>query len=378
MRARIASALVAGAMLLVPAPVVAQAPMAVCAPGNTGACIIPNANGSIAVTGGSGGGGGGGTGSAPTQVVLAPPVPASIAATTGTYVSTCALGSGRIDWGATLSQAGTLKINRYLSTTCTIPVAGQPVQGAAAATVPTAIAASDGASFQSYTVEIDNTTASVSTISNAIALLTPSGTPTGAPVYLDANGNQVQPVQTICNGAPCGQLNPAYTVFAAGELHVGEFGNNQTTAANALGNTATSYAAGVAIGGLQTVAGMARVSGAAGTPGTGGDILATVLTSSVANTVQVDVVYFSATLTTSTCTDTTAFALTAADATKVVGVAHVTDWSAGNPAAVGQVIGPPIPYVLNNATSLFACVVARGVVTVAASGVNLQVRTLRQ
>ena len=187
-------------------------------------------------------------------------------------------------------------------------------------------------------------------------------------------------VNTIpqCNGTPCSQANPFFTVFAAGEFHVGEFGSNQIATALALANTGTAYATGVAIGNQQTLANAVRVNAAPGQPGTSGNVLGTVITSSLANTVPIDVYYFSASPTASTCTDTTAFALVAADAAKVLGIAHVTDWTAGNPSAVGQAFGPPIPYTLNVASSLFICVVSRGAFVPAASGVNLQVRLLRQ
>lgn len=184
----------------------------------------------------------------------------------------------------------------------------------------------------------------------------------------------------ICNVAPCSQANPTFTVFAAGELHVGEFGNNQTTVTNVL-TIGTTYAAAQAVGGLQTLAGAARVSATAGLSGTSGNVLSTVLMFNAAiGTVAFDVFYFNASPTASTCTDAVAFALAAADRDKVVAVAHVTDWTPGNAVSTGQALGPPIPYTLNNATSLFACVVARAAPPALTAGANasLSARVLRQ
>ena len=379
---RIALALIAAALAAFPYPAHAQnnfptpggstAPGAVTMCNNGSGLYIPCAPG--------GGSGGGASGGGPiTPVTLVPAVPASIPATTGTYISNCATLAlnSRIDFSATLSQPGTLKINRYLNTTCSIPVDANPVQGAAAAATPAAIAASDGAPAQSYRVEIDNTSGSASNITNAIVILTATTAITGSPTYNDANGNLVQPVVPLCNGVACGQLNPAYTVFAAGEFHVGEFGSNQTSITSPMTTSANTVTTGKSIGGLQTLANAVRVSAAAGNPGTSGNVLSTIVSFvDPIGVVPFDVFYFQANPTGSTCTDNTAFALVAADRDKVFGIAHVTDI---NSAGIAQLIGPPIPFTTNNSTSIFACVVVRGSATITGTAnASLDVRILRQ
>ena len=284
--------------------------------------------------------------------------------------------NSRIDFGAQLSQAGTIKIHRYLDKVCAVEIAGSPMQAALAAGVGGSVATSDGVPFQSFMVELDNTTGSVSNVSNVVALITQSSAITGSANYRDLFGSQMQPMVPMCNGAPCGQLNPAYTTFAAGEFHVGEFGNNQTIISLPMTTTATTYVNNRSIGGVQTLANAVRVSAAVGNPGTGGNILSTVLTFlDGIGTVPIDVYYYNASV---GCADNANFAILNVDRDKLMGIAHVTDFTQLT-SSVGQAIGPPIPYALNNATSLFACVVTRGSVTLSGTGnATLRVNILRQ
>ena len=186
-------------------------------------------------------------------------------------------------------------------------------------------------------------------------------------------------VNTIpqCNGTPCGQLNPFFTVFAAGEFHVGEFGNNQTAIINPMTTSANTVTTGKSIGGLQTLLNAVRVSAATGQPGTSGNVLSTIISFvDPIGIVPFDVFYFGANPTASTCTDNTTFSLNGADRDKVFGIAHVTDI---NSAGIAQLIGPPIAFSTNNSTSIFACVVVRGSATITGTAnASLDVRILRQ
>jgi hypothetical protein len=146
----------------------------------------------------------------------------------------------------------------------------------------------------------------------------------------------------------------------AGEAHLGEVGSNEITLTSAITSTAVTYTAGQSIGGLLTIANAARVSSTAGAPGTSGLIQKAVLGSSVTNTVQVDVVWFNANPTGSTCTNAAAYSLAAADRSKVIGFTHITDWEASAVAYSGQAQNLAMPYALTSATSIFACVVTRG------------------
>jgi hypothetical protein len=146
----------------------------------------------------------------------------------------------------------------------------------------------------------------------------------------------------------------------AGEAHLGEVGNNEITLTSAITSTVVTYTTSQSIGGLLTITNAARVSSTAGAPGTSGLIQKAVLGSSVTNTVQVDVVWFNANPTGSTCTNAVAYSLAAADRSKVIGFTHITDWMASGAAYSGQSQNLAMPYALTSATSIYACVVARG------------------
>jgi hypothetical protein len=135
-----------------------------------------------------------------------------------------------------------------------------------------------------------------------------------------------------------GTTNAVYPL--ATENHIGEVGNNEITLTTAITSTVVTYTTGQSIGGLLTIANAARVSGAAGTAGTSGLIQKAVLGSSVTNTVQVDVIYFNASPTGSTCTNASAYSLAAADRSKVIGTTHITDWEASAAAYSGQALKP--------------------------------------
>lgn len=164
-----------------------------------------------------------------------------------------------------------------------------------------------------------------------------------------------------------------------GENHGQEVGGNQTTIAVAQTVTASSaYASGNAVGGLMTLAGAARISGALGGPGTSGMMQSILVASKSLQTAQIDVVLFNANPTASTCTDKTAFVLAAADFDKVIGAAHVADWTAGSTGSFGQAQNMAMPYALASATTIYACAITRGTPTFAStSDISLIFRPIR-
>jgi hypothetical protein len=158
------------------------------------------------------------------------------------------------------------------------------------------------------------------------------------------------------------------------ENHIGEIGSNQIQVTAAPTVTASAYSAGNAIGGLQTLAGAARVSGSLGASGTGGILTAMMVQVKSVQSTQVDVFLFNANPSGSTCTDKTAFVLAAADAAKVIGVLSVpataangAGWYSGGTGSLGMPNYYPITYDLSSATSVFACAVARGAFTPAST-----------
>lgn len=165
----------------------------------------------------------------------------------------------------------------------------------------------------------------------------------------------------------------------ATENHIGEVGENEISTQIAQTVTASSaYATGNAVGGLMTVTSATRVSGTAGASGTGGLLQAVVMNTKSAQTTSTDVFIFNANPTSTTCTDKTAFALNSADFDKVVGVAHINDFTAGNVASIGQAQNLAMVYVLASATSIYACAVTRGTPTwTATSDVSFGFKMLR-
>ncbi len=123
---------------------------------------------------------------------------------------------------------------------------------------------------------------------------------------------------------------------------------------------ASAYAAGNAVGGLITLATINRASGLS--------VYAQSVTvaSKSLQAGQMDLVFFNANPTGSTCTDKTAFSIAAADAAKVVGSAHVSDWTASALGSVGQMQQPPIGIAVP-VTTLYACLVTRSTPTFTAT-----------
>jgi hypothetical protein len=190
-----------------------------------------------------------------------------------------------------------------------------------------------------------------------------------------ATGGQIVDVATSSNQlhTDLAAINStAGAPLAAGENHVGEIGSNQIKVDVAQTVTASAYSSGNALGGLMTIANAARNSGAAGTAGTGGIVTGMQLNSKALQSgVQVDVFYFDANPTGSTCTDKTAFVIANADFNKVVGIqsipstpANGAGWfGATTTGAVGIPSYFPVTYDLASSTSIFACAVVRAAIT---------------
>ena len=151
------------------------------------------------------------------------------------------------------------------------------------------------------------------------------------------------------------------TPDVAGENHTGEVGGNLIPITNAMTTTSATTLTGQSIGGIQTLANAVRVSAALGASGTSGYIQSVVVTfTDAVGSGPLDVYFYNATVTTGTnCQNDTAFVLQDADRTKVLGIAHVTDFTSSNTAVVAQASNLAIPFGLASSTSLFACVVAR-------------------
>ena len=158
---------------------------------------------------------------------------------------------------------------------------------------------------------------------------------------LDAAGNMKVNCTVGCGGGSTssGQIMPI---------------TNDMTTTNATTTTGQS------IGGLQTLANAVISSGALGASGTSGYIQnLTVTFTDAVGSGPLDVYYFNASPSGSTCTNDSAFILANADRDKVIGIVHVTDFTASNTAAVAQAGNLSMGFGLSSATSIFACVVAR-------------------
>ena len=171
--------------------------------------------------------------------------------------------------------------------------------------------------------------------------------------------------QTARVTGPCGTATltlgrdqPA-TMDTTGALCTAGTGTSSST--TALTVTASSaYTAGNAVGGLITLSNINRASGLSVF------IQSVVVASKSAQTAQIDLVFFNANPTGSTCTDKTAFNVATADAAKLVGAAHVSDWTASALGSVGQMQQPPIG-ITPTGTAAYACLVTRGTPTFTAS-----------
>lgn len=151
---------------------------------------------------------------------------------------------------------------------------------------------------------------------------------------------------------------------------------------NDMTTTSATTTTGQSIGGLQTLANAVITSGALGANNSSGYIqnLTVTFTDNVGSG-PLDVYYFNANPTGSTCTNDSTFVLANADRDKVIGIVHVTDFTFSTPATppiVAQAGNLSIGYGLSSATSIFACVVARASFVIAGTtNASLQTNVLR-
>jgi hypothetical protein len=157
-------------------------------------------------------------------------------------------------------------------------------------------------------------------------------------------------------------------VSSTGQLSVTGGGGGSATAGsgqifpitNDMTTTSATTTTGQSIGGLQTLANAVLTSGALGANNSSGYIQnLTVTFTDAIGSGPLDVYYFNANPAGSTCTNDVAFVLANADRDKVIGIAHVTDFTSSNTTVVAQVNNLSMGYGLSSATSIFACVVAR-------------------
>lgn len=188
-----------------------------------------------------------------------------------------------------------------------------------------------------------------------------------------------QCVGTAASCVPVSSATPLPVTPGSSESHIGEVGSNLIPITNAMTTSANAITTGEVIGGLQTLTGAVRVSGALGAAGTSGLIQSVMLTFTDAiGAGPADVYYFSANPTGSTCTDNTAFALVAADRDKVIGIAHVTDFTSSGTPVIAQAQNQAMPFGVASATSIYACVVSRGSITpTGTSNASLITRIMR-
>lgn len=170
---------------------------------------------------------------------------------------------------------------------------------------------------------------------------------------MDAAGN--------ARGANVNASNELNVSPGATENHIGEVGGNILPITNTMTTSNATVTTGKSVGGLQTLSNVVRVSGSLGASGTSGIIQSVMLTFKDAiGSIPFDVYYFNANPSGSTCTDNTTFALVDADRDKVIFIAHVTDLTASNTAAIGQAGNMAIPFGISSSTTAYACVVTRG------------------
>jgi hypothetical protein len=190
-------------------------------------------------------------------------------------------------------------------------------------------------------------------LSLMFALTLALSSPARAFMWVDTQGAAHPGATMLCVSTgnivvPCGN--------AATPLIVIPNGQNSTLTVAQTVTASSAYVSGNAVGGLITLAGINRATGLSIL------VQSVLVTSKSAQTNPMDLLLFNASPTGSTCTDKTAVSIVAADAGKLVGVAHVTDWTSGGTASIGQMNQPPIGIAVP-ATTLYACLVTRGTPT---------------
>lgn len=143
-----------------------------------------------------------------------------------------------------------------------------------------------------------------------------------------------------------------------GEAHVGSVGGGLKRVPVQLTVAAALHAVGAVIGGIVTVPSLARAAGKTGY------VVAASLFSKIAFTGQIDIFIFNASPAASTTADNSAFSLHANDVNKLLGVIHVTDWSAlGAAYSLGFVDNCRVPVDGLAGSDLYLVLVARTAIT---------------
>lgn len=345
---------------------------------STTSLYVSQGLGSTALTGGGSGGGGGGGGA----VTLAP---GSVSA--GAYVAGALVDGADITQGATTqSVCGTstgtcseIQLLKFANAQLASLVSGlltPPLQVVG----PTA----DGTAASTNPVLMAGTVDGTGTGAVAIPKLSSAGI--GSNFLIDAAGTNAATIKAAST-APASTdtslvvgINPNSTVTpAATESHLGEVGGNIIPISIGITTSNNTVTTGKSIGGTLTFANAVRVSGTLGNSGTSGILqnLSLFFKDAVAGT-SADLYLFNASPS-STCTDNTAFALSNSDLAKVVGIVHITDFTASNTGIIAQANNLAIAYGLSSATSLFGCLVARGSFAITTtSGAEIVANVLRQ
>jgi hypothetical protein len=136
--------------------------------------------------------------------------------------------------------------------------------------------------------------------------------------------------------------------------------------------TAAAYAAGNCIGGLLTFAGMTRANDITGIVQQAGVFCKSTQSGAV------DLILFGANPTASTLTDKAPLSIAAIDFDKVLGVAHITDWTSLGTPSFAQALGLAMPFKpASGTTTIYGVLVARSTPTFAStSDVEVYVKAL--
>lgn len=159
----------------------------------------------------------------------------------------------------------------------------------------------------------------------------------------------------------------ALSVSSYGDLHTVTRKDVQRITVASAGLTNVTYAAGDQLGNLFTLASAARVTNGSGV------ITGVTLIDSQAKIGAVDVVFFDSTVT--LAADNAAFAISAADSLKVVGIAQLAGAYSFTAQRMGQAQNIAIPYVCNGGTSLYAALITRSANAGITSATALQLIT---
>lgn len=102
------------------------------------------------------------------------------------------------------------------------------------------------------------------------------------------------------------------------------------------------------------------------------------LTTPTAQAPTLDLILFNANPTTSTITDKTAIAISAADQGKIIGVVHVSDCGGYSTPTVCQTQNLAMPYSLASGTTMYGALVTRSAITPGGTSWPVSLRTMVQ